>query len=83
MTEAATKVAGWDTGCPELVDVLAEGIETLPQERRLATLGVRYGQGHEIARPLTAVDFRARLSGRPADVWSPAGALDPAGAGAG
>ncbi len=53
------------------IDVLAEGIETGPQQQRLAALGVRLGQGYLIARPMTGADFRALLGSRTPAVAAP------------
>ena len=43
------------------IEVLAEGIETTEQRRRLIDLGVRLGQGYLFARPMRAADFVAHL----------------------
>jgi len=43
------------------IDVLAEGIETAEQRRRLLDLGVGLGQGYLFARPMRAADFVAHL----------------------
>ena len=46
--------------------VVAEGVETVQQHQRLATLGCDYCQGFYFARPMSADDFRVLLGG-PAD----------------
>ena len=61
------------------LDVLAEGIETPAQRRRLVDLGIDLGQGYLFARPLAAAEFAAHL-GRAATpaVPAPRPAVDPA-----
>lgn len=46
--------------------VVAEGVETVQQHQRLATLGCDYCQGFYFARPMSADDLRVLLRG-PAD----------------
>jgi EAL domain-containing protein (putative c-di-GMP-specific phosphodiesterase class I) len=42
--------------------VVAEGIENMEQARRLADLGVRYGQGYALARPMELESFLAFMT---------------------
>ena len=42
--------------------VIAEGIETLEQERLLRQALCDYGQGYLYAKPLTSVDFEAYIT---------------------
>jgi diguanylate cyclase (GGDEF)-like protein/PAS domain S-box-containing protein len=51
------------------IEVLAEGVETVAQARRLTELGCDQGQGYGIARPMPAEDVPRWVAG-----WSP----DPA-----
>jgi EAL domain-containing protein (putative c-di-GMP-specific phosphodiesterase class I) len=41
------------------LDVVAEGIETENQERRLREFGCQYGQGYLYAKPMPAVAFKS------------------------
>jgi EAL domain-containing protein (putative c-di-GMP-specific phosphodiesterase class I)/ActR/RegA family two-component response regulator len=71
------------------VDVVAEGIETEAEQRAVAHLGVRYGQGYHLGRPrplaeqlgllegsggLAAVDLDLRVGGTSAAVGTDQGA---------
>ncbi|MCW2996565.1 MAG: hypothetical protein JWN65_114 [Solirubrobacterales bacterium] len=45
------------------VEVIAEGVETVEQARRLYELGCRLGQGYYYARPLASLEVGALLDG--------------------
>ena len=45
------------------VDVVAEGIETEAEQRAVAHLGVRYGQGYHLGRPRPLAEQLGRLQG--------------------
>ena len=55
---------------PEIVNIalavgaqaIAEGIESMEQARRLTALGVRYGQGYALARPMELKGFLAFMA---------------------
>jgi diguanylate cyclase (GGDEF)-like protein/PAS domain S-box-containing protein len=53
------------------LDVIAEGIETPAQLRRLRALGCEYGQGFLFSRPLTAEDIPSLFAD-----WAPVEILD-------
>jgi diguanylate cyclase (GGDEF)-like protein/PAS domain S-box-containing protein len=46
------------------MEVVAEGVETEGERRRLLDLGCRRGQGYLFARPMPAGEFEERLAGR-------------------